>query len=408
MTPIQLNGQTRRYKLLYTLGSSYLEREHYLEADEKLTQLLELDPENPDICLKAAQARLGLQEVSEPALHLYEKAVSLNPKEEGICLRLVELFNTHNVESPFASELFERAANDDLAPQTAPDAAVSSNGKQNGPDNTLANGKSRPVAAVKTELKELWRQERFDDARELLAHSADAGVDIELAASLTEAYEHVAKGTRVEEKALLELIGERLRSLTPDSSLEALCDYWTLTFVLPENSRPYKEEADPVDAAEYEFILGQRPMEDFFGEPQTGEELAECESDDDQSLLSKLGLAGQHDAEEELPACEELRGLMFVEVAAQKADESVPERLLHLIRSHLTSVPQSVLRQCGTGFVSLATDPAAQIRSMVKLLRSLEKYNAATSQGRVKLFGAALLEDTPVTEEIHLDRKSVV
>ena len=97
----------RLNQLLYTLAKAYLQRGQYLEAYDKLRQLLRLDPDNSEIMVDAAVAALGLNEASSEALGLYERVLAQNPEARALKFNITDLLVQRRVSSPFAISLCE-------------------------------------------------------------------------------------------------------------------------------------------------------------------------------------------------------------------------------------------------------------------------------------------------------------
>jgi tetratricopeptide (TPR) repeat protein len=104
----------RLHQLLHTLGRAYLQKEQYAEAFDKFTQLLALEPNNPEFLLDAAIAALGTNDVSPPTLALYEKTLAQNPDASALKSGLASLFVHQNLATPFAIALCESVV--ELAP----------------------------------------------------------------------------------------------------------------------------------------------------------------------------------------------------------------------------------------------------------------------------------------------------
>ncbi|RMF63256.1 MAG: tetratricopeptide repeat protein, partial [Calditrichaeota bacterium] len=88
-------AEERIRQLLHTLGKAYLERRQFAEAYAKLSQLLQLDPDNAEVLEETALAAIGSRDVSATALALYEKAVAAQPNAEHLLTALATLFSTH-------------------------------------------------------------------------------------------------------------------------------------------------------------------------------------------------------------------------------------------------------------------------------------------------------------------------
>ncbi len=376
---------SRMSQLLYTLGKSYLERQHFQEANDKFGQLLEFTPNDPDICLNLASSRIGLQDVSDNSLEIYERAVALNPDNDVIYTQIADLFRKFNIDTAFATAMVQDSDSPQIEASGAPAEASL---------DSVEAMKEEAFANIRAELEELWWKEHFDEARKLLNNMREKGNASETATALTEAYEHLAKQKKVNKKATLQLLRDNIPAISPETSLQALRDYLTLKYVLPKEDRRQTPEAPDRDSKEYEFILGMVAMDDFFGKlqgRQNGHEQLP-ESQDGQDILQNILGIAESEPQNNEPDDEEIEGFMFLQLISSAGQNDVPDRITSLVKTHLSRIPQSKLRRAGTGFVSLAVNPLDQLRDIVRLLRSLESYNAAAgSNAQVKLLCALFI-----------------
>ncbi len=380
-----LTNPSRVEDLLLTLGKSYLDKKQYAEAYEKYAQLIGMGKDDAEILLNAAIAGIGANDVSEPACAIYERAVQANPDSRALLLGLATLFVQHDVQSDFAIETCERAA------EAWPDhgerihAFLKAHYEQAGEiekareEERKAVEKSTDPATIFSYVENLWWQGRFDEALELLeskpAEDA-AATELELALALTHAYRAISEKQTVDPEARQRVV-RGLAHFQAVKSLNHLRHYVTLRVALPENFRV--PELQPEEYEEFQFILGLIPIEEYFNRLKALQ--ASSKPDPDPTQLDP-GASGDEPVE--------LSVLVASLVAAET--KPVPERLLNLVETHLAGIPESLLRQFSYGYISYARQPQAQIDSVVKLLDRLEEYNAATSpEEQVRLQAAIAL-----------------
>jgi len=379
----------RLQQLLYTLGRAYLQKEQYAEAFEKFKQLMAMDGDNSDILLDTAIAALGLNDASAATLELYEKAVARNPDSSALKFGLAALFVHQNINTPFAIELCQSVA--DLAPANEHQirlflkkhyeaAGLLDKAKA---EEQKAIFNSRDAKAIRAFLEKLWWDEKFSEALTALQAAPKANGNLgyitrELA--VTHAYEALAAGKRLENFDTIKTILAAAPNLVPAESIADLRDYLILRLSL---------------------LIG-----DLQSQPQksNGEEIfAVTPFNLQEELLAPLHKPAGWQSEQE-PANGEWRGFLLAQVLKYDGNE-VPERLRHLLHTHLAELPNTILRLSETNVISIASDPALQIRAMVDFMQSLEDYNAAVPEAdRVMLIGGLQMTPQPC---INADRETL-
>ncbi len=394
MTPIESENATDKIQqLLLALGKAYLERQQYSQAFERFQQLLEMGCENAEVTFGAAQAAISLQDVSDSALQLYEKAATHNPTSRNLKQMLAELFLQFDVATPFALEIIN-----DLT-QPAQDEAKET------------EGSSPPaIASINNEhLEALWWQGHFDEALNLLQLAGDNNghdaLAIELA--LTYAYQAIAKNETIGGDKTANLILNGLEMLSPAGSLRDLRNYLTLRLALPELIHENANGLD--DSDEYKFILGLVSMEDFFCELKNGsakESFILNKFDLKKEILDTLKRASD-DYESDC-----LNSWQSILIAETQDGKAFPKELITLISSSATELRDCCLRFTGGGFIILARDPLQQTQWAAQLLKKLiifnrsyhDSYRVNLNCGLVasKKQDAAFLKD--LVTAIHLPR----
>ncbi len=386
----QLN---RVQQLLHTLGRAYLQKEQYAEAFDKFKQLLALEPENPEILLDAAIAALGSDDVSSPALALYEKAVARNSDSSALKSGLASLFVHHGITTPFAVELcqdmVERTPANELQMRLYLkkyyEAAGMLDKAKSEEQKAIFN--SRDGKAIRAFLEKLWWEGRFAEAFEALraapkANGAYGYITKEL--GVTQAYEILATGRLGNHADALQTILAAAPAMTPAEALADLRDYLTLRLSLFSGG-----QQPSAPSAGQPFVLNQGAAKD------TEEFFAVAPFNLREEVLEPLAkpAAGQEQTE---PLEGEWQSFLFAQIIKYDG-KIVPDRLRNLLSNHLAQLPDVILRQSGVGFVSLARDPVVQIRAMIDFMQSLDDYNAAVPEiDRVMLIGGM-----QVTRQLH-------
>ncbi|MDZ7291528.1 MAG: protein kinase [candidate division KSB1 bacterium] len=384
-----ITQQNRLQQLLHTLGRAYLQKEQYAQAFEKFKQLLELDADNSEILLDTAIAGLGLNDVSEPTLALYEKAVAHNPDSSALKFGLASLFAHQNIFTPFAVELCRSVA--DLSPANERqirlylkkyyEAAGQLDKAMVEEQKAIFN--SGDSQAIRAYLEKLWWDGKFAEAYAALKAAPRVNgvygyLNKELA--LTHAYELLATGKSADNDAIKAILAV-VPNLVLAESLVDLRDYLTLRLSLSNGSfkhrppGPDREEHKP--ASRKAVPQGSNDEETFAVNPFNLRE----------EILDPLAKPiGWQEDQEHLDG--EWQGFMFAQISKYDG-QAVPERLRNLLSSHLAQLPNTILRQSGNGFLSLAQDPTLLVRAMLDFMQNLEDYNVAMPESdRVMLIGA--------------------
>lgn len=357
MKQIETDNQTDKIQqLLLALGKAYLERQQYAQALEKFRQLLDMGVENSDVTLHAAQAALALQDVSEQAQQIYQKALAFHPNSRILRTQLAGLFSQFELSLPFAIEI------DEDTNQIDPTAAA-----ETVPDFNLPEADANVFLE---QLEQLWWQEKFDEALERLQTIPRAnGQDtcaVELA--LTHAYRAIAEKTTICDDRTAAVILNGLEMLSPGESLKDLRHYLTLRMALPE--LVHGTTTSPDESEEYQFILGLVSMEDFFSRLKNG-------SARDGFILKKFDLKKEildvlDGHAETVKSPISWRSVLVAEI---QTDGSLTDELTSLIRSFSEQMPKSVLRLSGNGFIVLAADPLEHINLTLQFLKEVVVFN---------------------------------
>ncbi|MCG3121133.1 MAG: Serine/threonine-protein kinase PknD [bacterium] len=378
----ETTSSNRLQQLLYTLGRAYLQKEQYAEAFDKFKQLLAMDADNADILLDTAIAALGLNEASAPTLELYEKAVTRNPNSTALKFGLASLFVHQNITTPFAVELCQSVA--ELAPANEQQLrlflknyyAAAGLADKARAEEQKAIFNSHDVTAIRIFLEKLWWEGKFAEAVTALQTAPKANGNLEYmtrALAMTQAYEALAAGHRLENFDTIKTILAAAPTLQPAESIVDLRDYLVLRLSLLQGEAPA-----PSLKSKNEAVFAATPF-DLCAE-----------------LLNPLPKPAGTQAEQ-APSTTGWRGFLLAQVLKYDGSE-VPERLSHLLNTHLAELPNTVLRLAGTTVISLAPDPILQIRAMVDFMQSLEDYNTAVPEAeRVMLVGG--LQVTPQTHQ---------
>lgn len=386
----------RLNQLLFTLAKAYLQRGQYLEAYDKLRQLLRLDPENTEIMLDTAVAALGLNEASSEALSLYEQVLAQNPGAKALKFNIADLLVQRRVTSPFAIGLCEEVV--ELAP--ANEAQIRQFLKQYYEasgliDKALAEERralfaSRDRKAIREYLEKLWWEANFAEAHralQVVPRVNGAQPELTRESALTFAYELLAHGTVQNELQALDAMFTSLAQLAPAQSALEWRDGWLLRWSLQHadiktwlQPRPNGQAAARGASLQDMVKTANLDAEQFA--------LASRLFNLQQDLLDVLAPVKDAVTEAELRA-PEAQSLLLAQIVAPGI-QAVPERLQNLLGTHLQQLPESATRLAGNIVLNLAKNPLAQIESTIDFILSLEDYNSAVDEAeRVTLMVVA-------------------
>ncbi|MGH7496309.1 MAG: protein kinase domain-containing protein [bacterium] len=385
----------RLNQLLYTLAKAYLQRGQYLEAYDKLRQLLRLDPDNAEIMVDATVAALGLNEASSEALGLYEKVLAQNPSARALKFNITDLLVQRRVASPFAIALCEEVVEQAPANETQIRHFLKQFYEANGMiDKALAEERralfaSRDRKAIRQYLEKLWWEGNFADAHQALqAVPRVNGAQQELLreSAVTFAYELLAQRAVHNELHALDAMLSTMPQLAPAQSAldwrDAMLLRWSLQHADVKSwlqPRPNGQAArgsslqDMIRTANLDaeqFASAHRPF------------------DIQQELLNVLAPVKDTDLETE-PHEPHWQGLLLAQIVAV-GGSTVPERLQNLLGTHLQQLPESATRLTGAVVLNLAKNPLIQVEAMIDFILSLEDYNGAVAEAeRVTLIAVA-------------------
>lgn len=373
-------------QLLFTLGKSYLERHQDQEAYDKFLQLMELDPDNEEVCFYTAIAAIRLEETSDEAQSLYERALRHNPDSEELLHNLSGLFEKHGIDTAFAKQVRARMSGADSPHPSKETPAEETTEPQETDDTT-------DETSLRDQLESLWRQGKFKQAKQLIKERTGQESDSDhlLETALTHAYEHLTRNRELRKQSTIEIITRAAKQLLPPANMQHIRDYLTLRVLLPATSAAKNASAQECD--EYKFILGLIPMEEFFAS------ILNNGVHDEQSVFTDAlfkSLANTtNDAEyPEVSAAGDWFGFQFVQLTS-RAGKAVPQRVSDLVNTYLSKSGKSYVRNAGACFVSLATDPKSQIQATIQLMRSLDAYNEAVAESeRIYLYCGLEARDT--------------
>jgi len=367
------NINSHLYSLLLRLGDAYLEKEQFAEANEKLSQLIEMDPDNPEIALSLAKARYGLEDVSKESILIYEQALALNPQVEPLNANIMQLLEKHKIT--FNSMKKAPARNE--VDKTVQNEAVTS---------TLAETSSDDARRELDKL--LWNYD-FDSAGKL----AESSGNVEKALVL--AYKHLYSGDSkfsIRNKEDLILLHEAMTEINPDDSFSTFIDLSVLKLALPDNYQPpVKSGAEIPDKDEYEFILGITPVEDYLDNQRQ----EQCEENPvvnpNQQRVNDFFKSIKY-------PCNGKRCVLLINIEHVNRSNSgiyskIDDKLGELLNAHLSSLENHIFAKAGNTYFSFGKEPLSQINLTVKILRSLEKFNnAASPEGKVCLSATLFIE----------------
>ncbi|MFQ5638632.1 MAG: protein kinase [bacterium] len=381
------NSANRVKELLSTLAKTYLARQQYSEAYNKFKHLLTISAETPELLMDASIAGMGVNNASEEACDIYQKAVKMNPESKALLLGLATLFVEQKVHTAFAIDICTRAA--DLSTDHSEriydflKEYYESIGKKK-----QARQQEKKIVSVSHDfdtiyeyLETLWFDEKFNDAQDVLKNIAETNKSDEAydrALALTQAYTFIAKRQKAQKDKDIDVLFSGLETISPSNSLQDLRHYLTLRACFPRTIFTKTEETDLLE--EFKFILGLIPIEEFFNKLKNvhrEKEINHAPFDLKEEVLSPLKKIQEQEQQESIPAC--FKSILIMHVLSQQ--KSAPsKKLMHLISTHLGQIEKNVVRKTDTGFISLAEDPLSLLTGVVKLLQSLDDYNRVTDE----------------------------
>lgn len=367
----------RLNQLLYTLARAYLQRGQFSEAYEKLKQLIQLENENTEFLLDAAIAGLALNDVSEPALALYQRALEYNPASKALRLNLTDFFLKHQLLSPFAVELCESmleqgSANEPQLRQFLRHGYEALGMVEKARAEELrAIFTSRNSAAIRSFVEKFWWEGKFAEAHLVLknAPAINGAADyLQRESALTHAYEALNAPQVKPDARMVENILTTLASLTPASAFLDWRDYLLLRATLDPTS--VQQWRKSVRRETLPFTVATSPLQHVLTEELELKKFAPTE------LLALLP-----QKEDEPTAAASWPGAMIMLAQITSPSQSVvPPRLGELLGSHLRQLPQTLVRVTGTCVIGFVMETLSVVRAMVEFMQSLEDYNAAAPE----------------------------
>lgn len=395
MTHQQEEQNQKLQKLLLKLGRSYLENNRYHDAFNKLTQLIKLEPENVQALGLAVKAAIALEDVSEQTLDLYSRAVneSLNLETRK---HLRTLLDNHDLQSPASSEIKQK-----LDALTIPVEANSKEPHPNAPDETLLFEED-PQRKFAFKIKSLWLNSRFDDAIKTIRDNNELpDVFLQKQLALTIAYQSLTRKKTITDSENIQNILIQIQQLKPNT-LDSLRELIVLTHALPEEIS--ESNGRYHDSDEYEFILGNIAMEDFFYDLQKKKEKQKTKIEELNNIIfNELQKAQEWNPKNEIIS-HNWHSFLTTSLFTRDND-SPPEKIIKLVASYLFKIPQSVLRFTEDGFVNFAENPLKQVVAVSNLYKSIDHYNEAAKEGNQITLNSSIIV-RPNDKNIILDTLS--
>ena len=389
----------RLNQLLYTLARAYLQRGQFSEAYEKLKQLLQLENENTEFLLDAAIAGLALNDVSEPALALYQKALEFNPASKALRLNLVDFFLKQQLLNPFAVELCESML--EQSPANEPQlrqflkqgyAALGMVEKAQA-EELRAIFAGRNTEAIRAYVEKFWWEGKFAEAHAVLqnAPAGNGAADyLQRELALTHAYEALTSPHLKTDARLAESILAALSRLVPAEAFLDWRDYVLLRHTLPAPAVQLWWKNAKRD--ELPFELNNSPLKHVLA--RTANRELELKSFDAAEVFELLP---PQDGEPSEAAPWPGAIFMLAQISSPSGNP-VPPRLIDLLRSHLQQLQQTHVRGTGACVMSFTNEALPHVRAMVEFMQSLEDYNAAAPEAE-RVFLSCVLRVQPLTAE---------
>ena len=380
----------RLNQLLYTLARAYLQKGQFSEAYEKLKQLIQLENENTEFLLDAAIAGLALNDVTEPALALYQRALEFNPSSKALRLNLADFFLKHQLISPFAVELCESMLTQNPANEPQLRQFLKQGYEVLGmvdkarAEELRAIFAGRNSEAIRAYMEKFWWEGKFAEAQTVLqnAPAVNGAADyLHRELALTYAYEALtAERVKIDTRATESILAALARLVPGDAFLDWR-DYLLLRHTLSAQAvqqwrKNIRREALP-------FAIAATALQHVVTEEL---ELKQFEAAELLALLP----AKESDAVEAAP----WPGTIFLLTQiTSPSNHPVPPRLIELLSSHLRQLPQTQVRVTGTCVVSFVPEVLPAIRAMVEFMQSLEDYNAAAPEAERVFLSSILREE---------------
>ncbi len=394
----------RLNQLLYTLARAYLQRGQFAEAYEKLKQLIQLENENDEFLLDAAIAGLALNDFSEPALTLYQRALEFNPASKALRLNLVDFFLKHRIVNPFAVEVCESIVEQNPANEPQLRQFLRHCYEVTGMvDKALAEERraiftSRDVQAIRAYMEKYWWEAKFSEAYAALqsvpqVNGAAAYLNRELA--LTHAYEALgAPHAHLEPRAIENMLCALARLAPADSFLDWR-DYLLLRHTL--HAKSVQQWWKTAKRDELPFNLDEAPLKNFLN-LNTGAQPQELELKGFEIAREVLGVLNTPEAgaPQDEPAQAQWQGFMLAQILSP-GNYPIPPRLVNLLSSHLQQLPQTAVRVTGNCVISFVPEALPHLRAMIDFMQSLEDYNAAAPETE-RVFLSSVLRMQPIPQ----------
>jgi len=370
----------RLNQLLYTLARAYLQRGQFSEAYEKLKQLIQLENENTEFLLDAAIAGLALNDVSEPALALYQRALEFNPASKALRLNLADFFLKHQIIHPFAVELCEgmleqNPANEPQLRQFLKQGYEALGMMEKARAEELrALFASRNTDAIRAYMEKFWWEGKFQEAHAVLqsAPVVNGAADyLHRELALTHAYEALATPNMKPEARIVESMLATLSRLTPAGSFLDWRDYLLLRHALTAPAVQLWWKTAKRD--ELPFDLNNSPLKHVLAR-NTNREL-EFKAFSAAEVFELL----QSTEGEQPEAAPSLGSIFMLAQISSPGHNAVPPRLIELLQSHLQQLPQTQVRVAGACVLGFMNEVEPHVRALVEFMQSLEDYNAAAA-----------------------------
>ena len=412
MAQTETQAKNQKIKqLLKTLSKAYLQRRQYAEALEKLEQLGKLGEDSAEFHFDMAVALIGLDRVDEQSLEIYQKALENNPGSRALKVGLAAIFLEHEVITPFALQVCEQVADMNLDNEQRLRLFLKKAYDTTGHVAKVVEHEQRVIfksnneKAIRTYLEKLWWKGLFDEALTALLDAPGGNGDqhrFQREIALTHAYRLLQQGKQADTAEVTELLQSTLELVKPENSIAELRTWILLRSRLDfsqPTSTPKREELE-----EYQFILGEISLDELLKQPSEYLGTAGEEDEASQAANPFMELLGR--LKNPLASNGVLEPAANWEIAfcAQiftHGAEKVPEKLLSLVTSHLAESAGAIVRQIGSGFISLSANPLELTRTVNELLHHLDEYNARVAEvNRVSLVGGLLVDSIPAQEDV--------
>ena len=364
-TPIT-NKSERIKQILHQLGRAYIEKRQFSAAREKLSLLLQLEPDHPEVIKDLTIACVGLNEVGEEAMNLYHRAVALNPDSPALKLGLATLFAKNQITTDFAIGICEEALAQSPPNEQQLRRFLASYYLHNGnPEKArmheyLLIYTQGAHDALFQKLEQLWIEEKFPEVNTLLTQLEQKNGNVETLQRihvLTRAYQFLSRPEALPDEQEQEAARQTMDTLQPGDSLLDF-HHWLLLHSMLSRLAPVQiQPKDSTTPEEYELFLQELSLEELF---QTlGRDERKDEQDEGpKTFLDELALHLNNPWPQQphsLIPLDQIKSLLLLDLPPMQVS-SADDKTQEVFLSRIEATRHMTIFQIGTGLLCFARD----------------------------------------------------